>query len=174
MNDEIHGLRDVTKTNTTNVDTFQSRLFGALGMITGGTPYFFKQSVKPHTTQTEFSLQDVKDLPRVDIIYAHANQDSTLIDAAVAAGAKGIVYAGMGNGSIHKNAFSGLESAANKGVLVVRSSRTGSGLVVDSNSEWQNFINAGSLNPQKARVLLQLALKKTSDLEEARRIFETY
>ena len=169
MNDEIHGLRDVTKTNTTNVDTFQSRLFGALGMITGGTPYFFKQSVKPHTTQTEFSLQDVKDLPRVDIIYAHANQDSTLID-----GAKGIVYAGMGNGSIHKNAFSGLESAANKGVLVVRSSRTGSGLVVDSNSEWQNFINAGSLNPQKARVLLQLALKKTSDLEEARRIFETY
>ena len=89
MNDEIHGLRDVTKTNTTNVDTFQSRLFGALGMITGGTPYFFKQSVKPHTTQTEFSLQDVKDLPRVDIIYAHANQDSTLIDAAVAAGAKG-------------------------------------------------------------------------------------
>lgn len=174
MNDEIHGLRDVTKTNTTNVDTFQSRLFGALGMITGGTPYFFKQSVKPHTTQTEFSLQDIKDLPRVDIIYAHANQDSTLIDAAVAAGAKGIVYAGMGNGSIHKNAFSGLESAANKGVLVVRSSRTGSGLVVDSNSEWQNFINAGSLNPQKARVLLQLALKKTSDLEEARRIFETY
>ena len=87
-------------------------------------------------------------------------QDSTLIDAAVAAGAKGIVYAGMGNGSIHKNAFSGLESAANKGVLVVRSSRTGSGLVVDSNSEWQNFINAGSLNPQKARVLLQLALKE--------------
>lgn len=174
MNDEIHGLRDVTKTNTTNVDTFQSRLFGALGTVTGGTPYFFKQSVKPHTTKTEFSVQDVKDLPRVDIIYAHANQDSALIDAAVAAGAKGIVYAGMGNGSIHKNAFSGLERAANKGVLVVRSSRAGSGLVVDSNSEWQKFINAGSLNPQKARVLLQLALKKTSDLEEARRIFETY
>lgn len=174
MNDEIHGLRDVTKTNTTNVDTFKSRLFGALGTVTGGIPYFFKQTVKPHTTQTEFTVDDVKDLPRVDIIYAHANQDSALIDAAVEAGAKGIIYAGMGNGSIHKNAFVGLERAANKGVLVVRSSRTGSGLVVDSNSEWQNFINAGSLNPQKARVLLQLALKKSSDLEEARRIFETY
>ena len=115
-----------------------------------------------------------RDLPRVDIIYAHANQDSALIDAAVAAGAKGIVYAGMGNGSIHKNAFSGLERAANKGVLVVRSSRTGSGLVVDSNSEWQNFINAGSLNPQKARVLLQLALTQTKDPKVIQQYFEDF
>lgn len=174
MNDEIHGLRDVTKTNTTNVDTFQSRLFGALGTVTGGLPYFFKQTVKPHTYQTEFTVEDVKNLPRVDIIYAHANQDSALIDAAVEAGAKGIIYAGMGNGSIHKNAFKGLERAAEKGTVVVRSSRTGSGLVVDSNSEWEGFINGGSLNPQKARVLLQLALKKSSNLEDIRRIFRTY
>ncbi len=176
MNDEINGLRDVTKTNTSNVDTFQSRIFGALGTVSGGVPYFFKKSVKPHTIDTEFSIEDIKSLPRVDIIYAHADQDSTLIDAAIESGTSGIVYAGFGNGSIHKNAFPGLLRATEKEIPVIRSSRTGSGLVVDSAEAWTQagFINAGSLNPQKARILLQLALTKSKKVSEIKRIFETY
>ena len=163
LNDEIHGARDVTKTNTTNCDTFASPRLGALGFITGGRVSFFKESARPHTLKTPFTsdlLSDHKDLPIVDIIYAHSNGDGRLIKAAVQSGAKGIIYAGMGNGSIHCKDLPELEKALEEGIPVVRASRCGSGEVVDSSPEWTEagMINAGTLNPQKARVLLQLCL----------------
>ncbi len=176
MNDQIHGARDVTKTNTTSTSTFESPVFGALGTITGGKPYFFMESVRPHTSKSEFCIRDIRELPRVDIVYAHANQDSVLVEACIKAGSKGIVYAGFGNGSIHKNAEVGLARAAQEGIIVVRTSRTGSGLVVSGNRAWTDmgFLNSGSLNPQKARILLQLALTKTRDRRKIERIFEAY
>ena len=163
LNDEIHGARDVIKTNTTNCDTFASPRLGALGFITVGRVSFFKESTRPHTLKTPFTselLSDHKHLPIVDIIYAHSNGDGRLIKAAIQSGAKGIIYAGMGNGSIHCKDLPELEKALEEGIPVVRASRCGSGEVVDSSPEWTEagMINAGTLNPQKARVLLQLCL----------------
>ncbi len=176
MNDEINGARDVTKTNTSNVATFKSPELGVLGYITGGEPYFYKVSTRKHTKQTPFDVSKLKDLPRVDIIYTHVNDGRELIDAAVKAGAKGIVYAGSGMGSIHKDAEPGLVDAQKKGVVIVRASRVGNGMVVASSEQWtkEKFLDGDNLNPQKARVLLQLALTKTSDPEEVQKIFNQY
>ena len=176
MNDQIDGGRDVTKTNTTNVATFKSPELGALGYFTGGEPYFYKESLRKHTKNTVFDVSGLKELPRVDIVYTHVNDDRVLVDAAVKAGAKGIVYAGSGMGSIHKDAEPGLAEAVKKGVTVVRASRVGNGMVVEGSKEWmdEGFLNGDNLNPQKARVLLQLALTKTSDPKAIQKMFDEY
>lgn len=179
LNDEIHGARDVTKTNTTSCSTFASPLFGAIGILPGGEPLFIKESVKPHTTKSEFSIKDLdraKKLPRVDIIYAHANSDSVLIDASIRAGAKGIVYSGMGNGSIHKDSLPGIMRAVERGVIVVRASRTGSGAVVQNQPIWDQagILASGTLNPQKARILLQLSLLKGYGAEAIEQCYLRY
>jgi L-asparaginase len=176
MNDEINGARDVTKTNTMTVSTFKSPDLGAMGYIGNGEPYFYRESSRKHTAKTEFDVSDLKDLPNVQIIYTHVNEDRTLVDAAIAAGAKGIVYAGSGMGSIHKNVEPALVDAVKKGIIVVRSSRTGTGLVLPSLKRWteEGFLDGDDLNPQKARILLQLALTKTNDPKEIQRIFATY
>lgn len=176
MNDEIHGARDVTKTHTANVSTFKALELGALGYMNNGKPNFYRMTTRRHTTMSEFSVDGLTSLPQVEIIYAHANQNRLLIDALALTGVKGIVYAGMGNGSIHMNAEAGLIDAAKKGIVVVRSSRCGNGSVIASNRKWEElqFIKADSLNPQKARILLALALTKTKDVMEIQRMFDEY
>ena len=176
LNDQISAGRDVTKTNTTNVATFNSHDLGFLGYIAGGKNYFLRNPAMRHTWQSEFDVSKIDSLPRVDILYSHANDDRVLADASVAAGAKGIVHAGSGNGSIHKDAEPGLADAVKKGVTVVLASRTGSGIVCPNIASYneEGFIEGRSLNPQKARLLLQLALTKTSDPKEIARMFEEY
>lgn len=176
LNDQISSGRDVTKANTTNVATFKSPDLGYLGYIAGGKNYFLRDLAMRHTYESEFDVSDLKALPRVDILYTHANDDRVLADAAIAAGAKGIVHAGSGNGSIHGNTEPALVEAVKKGITVVLSSRTGSGVVCPNIAQWREagFIEGRSLNPQKARILLQLALTKTSDPKEIARMFEEY
>ena len=115
-------------------------------------------------------------LPRVDILYTHASDDRVLADAAIAAGAKGIVHAGSGNGSVHGQTEPALAEAVQKGIAVVLSSRTGSGVVCPNVEQYNKagFIEGRTLNPQKARLLLQLALTKTNDPKEIARMFEEY
>ena len=98
LNDRISAARDVTKTDTTHVDTFSSHYLGHLGVTAGGKNYFYRSVAKAHTYQSQFDVSKLKSLPRVDIVYSHANDDGVLVNAAVAAGAKGIVHAGTGNG----------------------------------------------------------------------------
>ncbi len=176
MNDEINGARDVTKTNTSTVSTFKAPELGCLGYIGAERPYFYKESTRKHTRQTEFDVSGLTDLPNVEIIYTHVNEGRALVDAVIAEGAKGIVYAGSGMGSIHKNAEPALVEAQKKGIVVVRSSRTGNGLVLPSSEQWtaEGFLDGDTLNPQKARVLLQLALTKTNDPKEIQRMFNEY
>ena len=111
MNDEINGARDVTKTNTTNPATFKSPELGAMGYVSGNKVRFYKQSTKRHTTNSEFDVSKLETLPRVDIIYSHVDDDRIMADAAVAAGAKGIIHAGTGNGSIANPTMEGLKDA---------------------------------------------------------------
>ena len=104
-------------------------------------------------------LPDTAPLPRVDIVYAHANMDGATIEDAVKRGAKGIVLAGVGDGNTSKEAIEVLATAAKSGVLIVRSTRVGSGFVnrnVEVNDDTLGFAVSLDLNPQKARILLQL------------------
>lgn len=176
MNDEIYGGRDVMKTNTANVATFKAPNGGALGCIVGGEVRYYYRSVRPHTLAAEFAIIRVTALPRVDIIYAHIGQDRVLVDAACAAGARGLVYAGSGMGSIHGAVEAALAEAVQSGVVVVRSSRTGSGRVSAGLARWQEqgFLYADNLNPQKARLLLQLALLQTHERSEVQELFLHY
>lgn len=176
MNDTINAARDVTKSNTTNVATFQSRQLGAMGLIAAGEPQYFYESTKRHTKASEFDVSKLETLPRVDILYSHANDDRVLVDASVAAGAKGIVHAGTGNGSIHDDTDVGLVDARKKGVVVVRTARAGTGITTRTAQKYTDsgYVEGNTLSPQKARLLLQLALTKTQDPKEVQRMFNQY
>jgi L-asparaginase len=176
MNDEIHAARDVTKTNTTNVATFKSPNFGPIGYIEGGKVRYYREPFGRHTFQSRFNIRKISDLPRVDILYSHVDDDGTLAAASLKAGAQGVVHAGTGNGTVHINAFEVLADASRRGIPVIRTSRVGTGSVVPSQKIWTEagFIEGGTLNPQKARILLQVALTQTKDKEEIRKIFSEY
>ena len=127
--------------------------------------------------QSEFSLDGVTALPRVDIIMAHENMDGVLLNAAAAAGAKGIVVAGVGNGNMTASALDALAAIARKGVIAVRSSRVTTGRVgrnVEVDDDKLGLVASDELNPQKARVLLRLALLKPRPLAEIQRLFQEY
>jgi L-asparaginase len=176
-NDDLHAARYIQKTNTTDVQTFISPNRGQVGEAYYGKNRYFSASTQRHTTKSEFSLDGATALPRVDIVYPHENVDGTLVKAAVAAGAKGIVLAGVGDGNATKEMIDALAEAAKKGVVVVRSSRVGSGIVrrnIELNDDALGFVAAMDLNPQKARVLLRLALTKTKDVKTIQRYFEEY
>ncbi len=175
LNDRIDGARDVTKTNTTSVHTFRSPDLGSLGYVTDGKVRFYRSPLRRHTVRSEFSVDGRAALPRVDILYGHAQCTGDLVDASVRAGAKGIVHAGAGDGSICHVTKEALLDARRKGVVVVRSSRVGSGPVGHTaQDDKDGFVAADTLNPQKARILLMLALTRTEDIAEIRRIFAEY
>jgi L-asparaginase len=178
MNDDLHYADRITKTNTTHLDTMRSPMGGRAGTCDTGKCTLFGPTGKRHTTKSEFSLPtDLTVLPTVAIIYAHANLDDALIKAAADAGAKGIVVAGVGDGNMTQPALDALAGLAKQGVVVVRSSRVGSGIVkrnVEVDDDKLGFVAAQALNPQKARILLQAALLKTTDVGEIQRMFDEY
>lgn len=176
-NDEIHFAREVAKTNTTQVGTFRATHRGLAGVVNAGRLHFYAPPVRRHTAQSEFSINGLTHLPRVDIIYAHAGMGRELIDAAVQAGARGLVIAGVGDGNLNTSALAGAAVAVAAGVAVVRSSRTGGGVVernIEVDDDRLGFIAADELNPQKARVLLMLALTLTADAGRVQELFYLY
>lgn len=175
LNDQIHSGRDVIKTHTTALDAFKTPELGVLGVLHEGTPHFFRQSLRRHTIQSDFNVAGLTALPRVDIIYCHIHDDLTHLQASIAAGAKGIVAAATGNGMISDIVKSGLVEANKRGLVVVRSSRCGSGSVTRvAQDDQTGFIAAGNLNPQKARILLMLALTHTNSIDAIQLIFNEY
>jgi len=177
LNDEIHSARDVTKMDTTSVETFHSPNRGAAGLVHTGKISWFEKSDKRHTSRSEFSIEGRDSLPRVDILYAHANMSPDLIQAAIKNGAKGVVIAGVGDGNMTKEALEVLASAAREGVVVVRSTRLPTGMVLRNNEvddQKMGFVASGELNPAKSRVLLQLALTRTKDPAKIQKLFEEY
>jgi L-asparaginase len=176
-NDWIHGASSLTKTSTTAVQTFLSPLSGLIGTVAYGTVEFYRGPVGRHTTDSEFSLDGVTALPRVDIIMAYENMDGALIDAAAAAGAKGIVIAGVGNGNLTEPAVKTLTKVAKNGIVCVRSSRVTTGVIgrnVELDDDKLGFVAAMEHNPQKARVLLRLALLKTRSNADLQRLYTEY
>jgi L-asparaginase len=177
VNDWIHGASSLTKTSTTAVQTFLSPLSGLIGSVAYGVVEFYRGPVGRHTTGSDFSLDGVSTLPRVDIIMAYENMDGALIDAAVAAGAKGIVVAGVGNGNMTAAAVNTLAKHAQAGIVCVRASRVVTGRVgrnVEVDDDKLGLVASLDLNPQKARVLLRLALLKPRSNADLQRLFEEY
>lgn len=160
LNDKIQGARSVTKTNTTSIETFSSPNDGPVGYVdTAGGIRFMTQA--GGFRRSTYQLPAGEQLPRVAIVYSHANMDAVPIEDAISHGAKGIVLAGVGDGNTSKAALDALEAAAKKGILVVRSTRVRSGFVtrnVEVDDDKNGFVVSEDLNPQKARVLTQLLI----------------
>jgi L-asparaginase len=177
LNDDIHYAREATKTNTTSLQTFASPNRGRAGIVLFGKPTFYSPPLPRHGSGSAFAGNVPDTLPKVFIVYAHANVGPEFVDAAVAAGAKGIVLAGVGDGNATDPLIQALSAAAKKGVVVVRSSRVGSGTVarnVELDDDKLGFVAALELNPSKARVLLQQALTKTKDVAQIQKYFDEY
>jgi len=177
LNDEIHFARNVVKTHTTSVQTFRSINRGPAGLVNTGKVFWFGPLDRKFGPDSEFSVDNLDRLPCVDIIYAHANMSIDLIDAAIAHGAKGLVIAGVGDGNMTTPALERLTKAAKSGIVVVRSTRLPAGITLrnsEVNDDEKGFIASGELNPQKSRVLLQLALTKTTDPGRIQTMFNEY
>ncbi|ARD55174.1 type II asparaginase [Bacillus safensis] len=175
LNDRIASARFVTKTNTTTTDAFKSLEQGYIGEVTGEVVSFYNEPTRKHTTESEFDVSKIKELPQVDILYGYQNDQKYMYDAAVKAGAKGIVVAAAGNGTMSTEAIKGATDAVKKDVVLVRSSRTGNGIVTrEKTDDEHHFVSSDSLNPQKARILLMLALTKTKDPVKVQRYYEQY
>jgi len=175
LNDEIHAARDVVKTSTYRVQTFRSLDFGALGHADGDGVHFYRSPSRKHMPDTPFAALDLGALPRVDIVYSYAGADGALIDAAVAAGARGLVSAGFAPGSPTPEQRAAFERAAKSGVVVVQCSRAFSGRVAPRRRLRESGLVAGEdLSPQKARILLMLALSTTTEIAAIQEAFSTY
>jgi L-asparaginase len=176
FNNRVHCARDVTKISTYAVDAFQSPEIGALGWVQDARVELQRRALRPHTVDTPFTAD--AQWPQVEIVASYAGVSRIAVDALVAAGVRGIVVAGTGNGSIHAIVQQALAEAAAKGVAIVRASRAGSGHVMHNGAAKDDalgFVSAGTLNPYKARVLLALALRGgISERVALQRVFDTY
>ena len=177
MNDTIYNARDVTKNSTYRVDAFQSRDMGPLGFADAdGKIIYYHQPTRPHTAGTEFDVRAMTHLPRVDVVLSYVGADATMIDAAVRAGAKGIVSAATGAGRPTPAEDAAFDKAYKEtGTLMCLCSRVASGRVVRSPGLIKRgFVAGDNLQPWKARILLSLALTKTHNADDIQRMFDTY
>jgi L-asparaginase len=175
LNDEIHAARDVTKTSTFRLQTFRSPDFGVLGHADGDAVVFYRKPVRRAAPDTEFDVRNLDALPRVDIVLAYTGSDGTAARAFIAAGARGIISAGFAPGFPGPADFDVLKQAAGAGVVVMQSTRAGSGRTFKGKRlRDAGFLVSDNLTPQKARLLLALALTVTDDPAEIERIFLTY
>ncbi len=176
-NDDVHGAHAVTKTHTTDVETFSSHEEGLVGACLFGKCEFFHTPIEVNTARSEFAVSADQKLPRVDVLYAHADMSPDLIDAAVAKRARGLVIAGVGDGNMTTAALDAVKRARKKGVVVVRASRVAAGMVrrnIEVNDDELGTVASMALNPSKARVLLKLALMKTTDPARIQDYFNRY
>jgi L-asparaginase len=175
LNDEIQAAREVTKTSTFRLQTFRTPDFGVLGSVDGDTVRYYRKTERPNAPETEFDIARLDALPRVDIAYSYTGSDGAAIRAFVAAGAKGLIVAAFAPGMVTPADAEAVVDAVRAGVAVVASTRAGSGVALDgSKLRAMGVASADNLNPQKARLLLALALTVTSEPGEIKRIFATY
>ncbi len=175
MNGQINAARDVTKTNTLLPETFRSNDMGFMGYVVDSKPEFYRQPMRKHTADTEFDVRGLTALPKVEIIYGYLDAGLDALNGIIAGKPAGIVCAAVGNGSLATPYNDLLTKASKSGIVVVRSSRVGTGVVTPRSTDAEpGYLTADNLNPQKARILLMLALTKTKDPKEIQRMFKTY
>ncbi len=176
MNDQIHTARDVTKTNSVKVETFQSP-YGPLGVVVESKPYFYRLPARPHTLASQFDIDQITSLPKVSIFYAAVSMDPAILTATAPPGVRALIYAGTGDGSVADYMEAPLKAIRARGVVVVRATRTGSGMVLRNGEETDDandWIVTADQNPQKARMLMSLALTQTADTQALQAILYRY
>jgi glutamin-(asparagin-)ase len=174
-NNEIHTARDVVKSNSFKLDAFRSP-YGALGYVIEGAPRYYRRPARVHTLDTPWSINTLHSLPKVDIVYAYGALEPGAI-SAIAANARGLIYVGTGNGNVASHLIEPLRDAARRGVHVVRASRTGGGIVLHNGAQPDDeygWLTVDDQIPQKARILLMLALTQTDDTAALQAVFERY
>ncbi|WGU71623.1 L-asparaginase 2 [Capnocytophaga canimorsus] len=177
MNDIVLDAKDVIKTSTIAVETFQGANHGKLAYIHNGKPYFNRIPQNKHTAQSVFNVDNMKSLPKVGIVYGYSNMSELPMKAFMDAKFDGIVYAGVGNGNFYHTLFDLAQKAQKQGIQIVRSSRVATGattLDAEVDDAKYHFVATQNLNPQKARVLLMLALTKTKDWKQIQQYFNEY
>jgi L-asparaginase len=189
LNDEIQSAREVTKTDAQRLDTFQSRCCGVLGVVDNDRVVYYRNPVRRHTARSEFDVASITALPRVDVLLTYQGAPGDLLRAAVDAGARGLVLA-TAAGATSGTQSDGLRYASDRKVIVVRATRTGSGRIMGGQNAAQSSTNGATpeastrtvfqsiagedLAPIKARILLMLALTRTSEPREIQRMFLEY
>ena len=176
MNDDILSGRDASKRINIKTSAFGSQ-WGPLGMMVEGRSYWFRAPVKRHTMGSEFDIDKIDTLPMVSIVYGSGEMGTALVDAAGKAGAKAIIHAGTGNGSVPDYGVAGLRRLRAQGVQIIRSARVADGFVLrnaEQPDDKYDWVVAHDLNPQKAKILAAVALTTTSDPKELQRIFWEY
>lgn len=173
MNGTICSARHVLKGDTSHVQAFSEGQLGCLGFMHAGRPVFYEKPLRKHTYGSEWSLTAEVSLPEVWILYCHIGMNTELITAARKAGVKGLVLVGMGHGSLPKYIMPELQKAIADGIVAVRATRATGG-IVSPVAMWEDTIAADNLSPQKARLLLQLALTKTHDVMQIQKYFDAY
>ena len=176
MNDDILTGRDAAKRTNIKTSAFASG-WGPLGMVVENQAYWFRAPVKRHTMGSEFDIDTLTSLPEVVIVYGSGNMTPELYDAAVRSGAKAIINAGTGNGSVPNYLVDTLKRIRANGVHVVRSSRIADGFVIRNSEQPDDkydWVVAHDLNPQKAKILAALALTRGNSTSEMQRVFWEY
>lgn len=175
MNDKIYSARDIVKVHTMNLDAFRSNR-GEMGYIIDGNIFLYHTPYKKHTVNSIFDVSCLNTLPKVDILYSYCDDGSSVAAHALfKSGTKGLVVAGTGLGNIHINHKKSLEELIKRGLIVVVSSRVESGFVMINKEDSDiGFISSHDLNPQKARILLMLALTIHNDYASITNIFNEY
>lgn len=176
LNNQIQAAREVTKSSTSRLDTFKSADLGFLGYAdSDGEVVFYRDATRLHTHRTEFDIDAIETLPRVDIAYAYSGVDGTAVAAFAKAGCEGLVAGGVGSGSAPKPFLDALSELVRSGMPVVVASQAGSGRVMARKGFIdRGFVVADNLQPRKARILLMLALTRTRDAAEIQRMMHTY
>jgi L-asparaginase len=176
LNNQIQAAREVTKTSTSRLDTFKSADLGFLGYAdSDGEVVFYRDTTRRHTHASEFQIEEVGTLPRVDIAFAYSGVDGVAVDALVEAGCEGLISAGLGSGGAPRPFLNALSKAVDAGIPVVVTSQAGSGRAMARRAAAERgFLFADNLLPRKARILLMLALTRTRDKAEIQRMLKTY
>ena len=174
FSDGIFGGRDVRKISTFQTDAFSASDFGCMGYMIDGEPHFYNASSKTHTTATEFDVKTIDELPSVAVAYFTIDADPGVLDFFVENGARGIVIAGAGSGCYSKAWNEHILALADSHVPVVRSSRIGAGMITHDDAYGGNLVRGNDLAPQKAAVLLRLALTRTTDPARIQEMFDRY
>jgi L-asparaginase len=186
LNDDILSAREALKTDAQRLQAFQARPYGVLGVVDPDRVVFYRSVVRRHTTRSEFDLAAIESLPRVDVLLTYQGAAGDLIRASVDAGARGLVIATAAGATTAAQADA-LRYATQRGIVIVRATRTGAGRVrtadpaatprTNGNHAIQDkepSIGAEDLPPVKARVLLMLALTRTAEAKEIERLFGEY
>lgn len=176
MNEEIHSARDVTKTHTTRLDAFASP-HGSLGLVIEGVPRWYRAVTRPHTVQSEFDIASLSALPLVGVIAGHGNMRSEPPDSWVKLGARALVYAGLGGGTVPDYLEPEFSKLRERGVVLVRASRTGAGPVIrnaNADDDAHGWIVTDDQNPPRARLLAALALTRHESVTALQQVFWRY